>query len=539
MKRLVSLFLFLALFAPTLYAKETPNVVYILADDWGIGDVKCFGGDRCRIETPHMDQLAARGMKFTDAHSSSSVCTPTRYSVLTGRYNWRSRLKRGVLYGYDSALIDNRRQTVAGFLKHHGYTTGCIGKWHLGMDMPTRDGQKPFAKLTSKDHDKQLNPAKCNIDWDAAIANGPTTVGFDYFYGISASLDMPPYIWIHNDRFVGKCTTTKAFHRSGPAHKDFFDYDVLPTIGSQSIEFIKKNAQTDQPFFLYVPLNAPHTPISPSKNFAGKSGLGKYADFVMETDWVIGEITKAVDQAGIAKETLIIVTADNGCSPAAQSRAGHNTLNLTFNGPQSAAALADHHYASSIYRGHKADIYEGGHRVPFIAKWDDTIAAGTECAAPICHVDLFATCAELIGQQPESSAAVDSVSFVPHLLGNADAKTRATVIHHSINGSFALRQGKWKLAFCPGSGGWSAPKPPKPNSAAFKTLQQNGQWVQLFDLEADPGEHRNLAAEHPEVVKRLTSLIKQQIAEGRTTEGAAESNDGETKLYPDWISKAK
>jgi len=346
-----------------------PNVVFILADDWGYGDVKCFGGDRCRISTPHMDALAARGMKFTDAHSSSSVCTPTRYGVLTGRYNWRSRLKSGVLNGYGKRLIEPGRQTVASFLRKHGYATGCVGKWHLGMDMPTRDDRPPFSRMTSKDHDKPLDPAKCNVDWTAKIANSPTSVGFDYFYGISASLDMPPYIWIHNDRFVGQCTTAKAFHRSGPAHKDFFDYDVLPTIARKACDFVAQQAAKNKPFFLYVPFNSPHTPISPSKAFRGKSGLGKYADFVMETDWAVGQIIKAVDAAGLAENTLIIATADNGCSPAAASRAGRNTLNVTFNGPQERPADPQKHYACGIYRGHKADIYEGGHRIPFIARW--------------------------------------------------------------------------------------------------------------------------------------------------------------------------
>lgn len=538
--RIASIFMLLLSILPSaVFAETKPNVIFILADDWGIGDVKCFGGDLCRIETPHMDALAKRGMRFTDAHSSSSVCTPTRYSVLTGRYNWRSRLKRGVLYGYDEPLIEAERQTIAGFLQKQGYQTACIGKWHLGMNMPTRDGKRPFSKMTAKDHDKPLDPAKCNVDWKGAITGGPTSVGFDHFYGISASLDMPPYIWIQDDRFVGECTTAKAFHRSGPAHADFFDYDVLPTITEKSVEFVEQQAAANKPFFLYMPLNAPHTPISPSEGFQGKSGLGKYADFVMETDWAVGQVVSAVDKAGIAKSTLIIVTADNGCSPAAASRAGKNSLNLTFNEAITGEAVADHHYACSIYRGHKADIYEGGHRVPFIAKWDGKIQAGSVCDSPVCHVDLFATCAEVAETKPASDSAVDSISFLPQLLGEDASNARETVIHHSINGSFALRSGKWKLAFCPGSGGWSSPRPLKAKEAKEKKESGELESVQLFDLQADPSEQHNVASQHPELVEKMTEAILQQISRGRTTPGSNQENNGETRLYPDWLRHLK
>lgn len=501
-----------------------PNIVFILADDWGVGDVKCFGGDRCRIDTPHMDQLASQGIRFTDAHSSSSVCTPTRYSVLTGRYNWRSRLKKGVLYGYDERLIEEGRSTVGELLRDGGYTTACIGKWHLGMDMPTRDGNRPFSRMTSKDHDKPIDPEKCNVDWKGKIKNGPTSVGFDYFYGIAASLDMPPYIWIHNDQFVGECTTAKAFHRSGPAHQDFVDTDVLPTITEKACEFVATSASAGKPFFLYVPLNSPHTPISPSEPFRGKSGLGKYADFVMETDWAIGQIVGSIDQAGLAENTLIIVTADNGCSPAAGTRAGRNSLGVTFTEGEQEPASPDKHFPSGVYRGHKADIFEGGHRVPFIARWRGTIEPGREYSDPVCLVDLYATCSDLLGVTVPDNAAEDSVSMLPALLGTAEGAVREATVHHSINGSFAIRQGKWKLVFCPGSGGWSSPKP---GEAAQEVTHQ------LYDLELDPGEIENLYSEEHPVAKKLSALMEKYIAEGRSTPGAHQANQGETKLYPD------
>ncbi|MBT3279510.1 MAG: sulfatase-like hydrolase/transferase [Phycisphaerales bacterium] len=505
--------------APKAPKLGKPNVIFILADDWGIGDVKCFGGDRCKIATPNMDALAKKGMMFMDAHSSSSVCTPTRYGVLTGRYNWRSRLKSGVLYGYDKHLIEvgDNRKTVANLMRDNGYTTACIGKWHLGMDMPkAAAGSKSMG----------------GINWKGKIKNGPTAVGFDSYYGISASLDMPPYIWIKDDGFDGECTVTKAFHRRGPAHKDFFDYDVLPTIAKKSAEFVTAQAAAKKPFFLYMPLNAPHTPVSPSKAFKGKSGLGKYADFVMETDWAVGEVVKAVDAAGIAENTLIIVTADNGCSPAANKKGAGGSLGITFNGAKKDPVKPDAHYPCGIYRGHKADIYEGGHRVPFIAQWVGKVEAGSTCTDPTCLVDLYATCAEILDKKPDDFNAVDSVSMLPNLLGTATGPVREATVHHSINGAFSIRQGKWKLEFCPGSGGWSAPGPRFKGGLAGLPKQQ------LYDLSVDPGEQNNLYTKETEVVKTLTALMKQYVDQGRSTPGKPQKNNGPTN-YLRGVSGAK
>ena len=498
-----------------------PNIIFILADDWGLGDVKTYGGDRCKIDTPHMDRLAETGMKFNDAHSSSAVCTPTRYSVLTGRYNWRSRLKQIVLWGFSPPLIEPGRETVASMLQKNGYTTCMLGKWHLGMDMPTTDEKAP-----TKTGD--------NVDWKAKIANGPNSIGFDYFYGISASLDMPPYIWIENERFVGECTTEKKFLRKGVAHADFEAVDVLPVITEKAVAYVTEQAKTKQPFFLYMPLASPHTPIAPSKNFQGKSPVGSYGDFVMETDWSIGEVVKAVEEAGIANNTLIIVTADNGCSNMA--RDGFKKKGqLIFRTGGNATDEAGKHYASDIYRGHKADIYEGGHRVPFIARWDGQVKAGSVSDDTVCLVDLFATCADIVGAEVADTAAEDSVSILPVLNGTSQGPIREAVVHHSINGSFAIRKGKWKLAFCPGSGGWTDPKPGKRRSKLA-----SHEWVQLFDMEADPAETKNLSGKHPEVVAELTRLAEKYIADGRSTPGAKQQNNGTgTYLYPGWIRNAK
>lgn len=493
--------------------RPLPNVVFILADDWGMGDIKFYGGERCKIDTPNMDQLAAKGMAFTDAHSSSSVCTPTRYGVLTGRYNWRSELKSGVLNGFSQALIKPGRETVASMLKAAGYHTGMVGKWHLGMRFPTTDG-KP-ASCSAKTVEELAT--KCNVDWKGQIQNGPVSVGFDYYWGFSASLDMPPYIWIENDRFVGECTTIKAFFRPGPAHADFEDYDVLPTLAQKAAAYVTERAEAKNPFFLYMPLNSPHTPISPSKAFQGKSKLGPYGDFVMETDWAVGEVVKAVEAAGIADNTLIIVTADNGCSPAAERGITDDQLQFTMaNGVPDDMSK---HYPSITYRGHKADIYEGGHRVPFVARWDGTVKAGSKSADPVCLVDLFATCAEIAGVEVADNVAEDSVSLLPVLKGTATAPLREAVVHHSINGSFAIRKGNWKLAFCPGSGGWSDPRPGRKDLTG---MPEN----QLFDLSMDHSEQNNVIAKHPEEAKELTELMANYVNRGRSTPGADQSNDG-------------
>ncbi|MBK1827630.1 sulfatase family protein [Haloferula rosea] len=469
--------------ASQLVAEVTkPNIVLILADDLGYGDVQCLNPERGKIPTPHIDQLAAEGMIFTDAHSSSSVCTPTRYGLLTGRYNWRTRLQRFVLYGYDKPLIAADRLTVAGLLQKNGYTTACIGKWHLGMGLP--EGEP-----------------------DPKITDGPLTRGFGTFFGISASLDMPPYAFIDGDRFTQPLTTTKTWMRTGAAAEDFEAIDVLPTFTRKAIDFIEAEAKTDKPFFLYMPLTSPHTPIVPNKEWQKKSPIGRYGDFVMETDAIVGEITNSLKRAGVRDNTLIIVTADNGCSKAAR------VPDMEKKG----------HYPSADLRGLKTDIFEGGHRVPFIARWPDRIEAGSRSDQTICLNDVMATSAEIVGVTLPDNAGEDSVSILPALLGKPIPNQREALVHHAMEGDFAIRQGKWKLILCSHSGGVSDPKY---NSEKSRTLPEN----QLYDLSADLGETRNLQAEHPEVVAELTKQLEKIIANGRSTPGEAQKNDAPIKL---------
>ena len=467
-------------------AASKPNIIYILADDLGYGDVQALNPEHGKIPTPGMDRLAAEGMVFTDAHSNSSVCTPTRYGVLTGRYSWRTFKQSGVLFGFDQPLIAPDRLTVAGFLKEQGYKTAIVGKWHLGLGLSKPDGTPTKGKAAPID----------GVDWKARIKGGPVDLGFDYWYGISASLDMPPYIWIENDRFIGECTTMKAFHRRGPAHADFEAVDVLDTIGNKSAEYIKKQS-SDEPFFLYVPLTSPHAPIIPTKKWKGKSKLGLYGDFVMHTDAIVAQITNAVDVAGLAENTVIIVTSDNGCSKVADIK-----------GLKEAG-----HYPNGIYRGSKSDIWDGGHRVPFIVRWPAAVEAGSSSDEVICLTDLMATAAELSGGGLPRNAGEDSVSFVPALKGEPIASERNGIVHHSISGQFAYRSGKWKILLTKASGGWT--KEPMTVDAP----------AQLYDMEADPSEQNNLYHSNPEVFERLLAHLDSDVKRGRSTAGPNQAND--------------
>jgi arylsulfatase A-like enzyme len=481
-------------------AESRPNIVYILADDLGIGDVKAFNPNG-KIPTPNFDKLAQDGMKFTDAHSGSAVCTPTRYGVLTGRYSWRTRLKSGVCWGYSVPLIETGRATVASTLSNAGYNTACVGKWHLGLKWALKDSKKIPSDRS--------NESWKNIDFTKPISSGPNQVGFDYFFGISASLDMHPHVYIENDRVtanpdkIAPGSGGKKFWRKGPIAADFKHIEVLDKLTEKAVGYIEKQS-SDKPFFLYFPLPAPHKPIIPNKKYQNKSGLNEWGDFVMQVDWTVGQVIKALDKQGLAKNTLLIVTSDNGATPGAD----FPTL------------IGMGHDPSHIYRGHKADIFEGGHRVAFIARWPAKIKAGTTCDKTICHTDLMATVTEIIGKKLKPNAGEDSVSLLGLMQQDENATHREATVHHSVNGSFAIRQGDWKLVFCPGSGGWSNPRPDKARKEKLPS-------VQLFNLKSDIAETKNVKDAHPDVVAKLTALLQSYVDKGRSTPGKPQKNTGQ------------
>lgn len=483
-------------------ASDRPNIVVFLADDLGYADTAVYGG---KIATPHIDALARDGMRFTDAHTTSSVCTPTRYGFLTGRYNWRSRLKSGVLGGLSPRLIEPGRMTIASLLQARGYHTACVGKWHLGMDWHIKPGRQ-ITPLGIESRDQVFS-----VDYDRPITGGPTSVGFDYFFGISASLDMVPYTFIENDSVTASPTEDRDFlmmhgrpqggkTRQGPTAPDFDAADVLPMITRKSVAYIDDRAEDAArgdrpvPFFLYVPFASPHTPTLPTPPWQGKSGINPYADFVMQTDAAIGEILDALQRNSLADNTLVIFTSDNGCSPQAMFD------ELAEKG----------HHPSGPLRGHKADLFEGGHRVPFIVRYPGVVAADTVTDKLACLTDVMATVAELTGEPLPDDAGEDSISLLAVLRGDADpAKSRDHLVSHSINGSFAIRRGDWKLLLCPDSGGWSEPKPNSAEAAALPPTQ-------LYNLADDLGERTNRIATESHIAAELSELLDRLISSRRS-----------------------
>ncbi|WP_286171763.1 sulfatase family protein [Gracilibacillus phocaeensis] len=470
-------------------SKKQPNIIYILADDMGYGDLSCLN-ENAQWKTPNLDRIAAEGISYTDAHATSAVCTPSRYSILTGRYNWRSSLKEGVVGGYSPHLMEEDRLTVASMLQKYNYQTACMGKWHLGMDW-TKTG-----------------PGYSDIDFTQPIENGPTAFGFDYYYGISASLDMPPYVYIENDRVTqvpdritsqSEEESTYGWWREGHTAPDFKHDEVLPHITTKVLDYIDRVSE-DNPFFVYFPLTSPHTPILPSSDFQGKSGTNAYGDFVLMTDDIVGQVLQKLDDKGISENTIVIFTSDNGCAPHVNyqelARYGHNP--------------------SYVFRGHKADIYEGGHRIPLLIRWPEEITPNTQTDEPVCLADFMATVAEVIGYSLQENEGVDSRSHLLFWKGKQRGPLHEAIVHHSINGSFSIRQGRWKLELCPGSGGWSYPRPGEESEMDPE--------FQLYDLETDIQEKRNIVREHPDKVEELVSLLTKFITEGRSTPGAPQKN---------------
>ncbi len=456
-----------------------PNIILILADDMGYGDPLCYNADS-KVPTPHIDQLAREGIRFTDAHTNSGVCTPTRYGIITGQYSWRGPLKKGVTWSYDSLIIDTQSSTIASLLKSNGYQTACIGKWHLGLGWQKKNGI---------------------VQFDKPLTRSPVDLGFDSFFGITASLDIPPYVYIHNRNVVQQPTDSvrgpspvmeEDFWRKGPVSPDFDHYQVLDRLTQEAEKTITERAKHRQPFFVYLPLTAPHLPWIPKDKFKGVSKAGTYGDLTAEVDATVGRINDLVKKLNIEGKTLIIFTSDNGSQFSSQRMARYN------------------HRANGVWRGRKGDIYEGGHRVPFIVKWPGKVPANKRSAQLVATTDFYATFSEMLGQPMPTSELKDSHSFLPVLTGKSPARPmRSGMIYHSSEGMFAYRNGDWVFIKGKGSGGFME----TPDTTKIREPYQ------LYNVVSDPKQTRNQYELRPNVAKTmlasLDSLVLARPLSGR------------------------
>lgn len=493
----------------------TPNVVIILADDLGYGDVGCYNA-KSKIPTPNLDRLAGEGMRFTDAHAPSSVCTPTRYALLTGRYCWRTRLQRNVLGPFARPLIAADRLTLPQMMREHGYATACIGKWHLGWDWATKDG-KPAS--SGADH-------LSNVDFTRPVASGPITRGFDSYFGVDVP-NYPPFCWIDNDRTVGipSAPSRPEFNVPGPMLPGWQWVDIMPELTRRAVGYIDESAKASprKPFFLYFSLTAPHFPVVPAAEFEGKSAAGKYGDFVVQVDWTVGQVLDALKRAGVADETIVLFTSDNGpevveINPGAYDRAKQYG-----------------HYSMGELRGAKRDTWEGGHRVPFIVRWPGHAPAGAASAELVSHVDFMATLAGVVGAKLPDNAAEDSFDVMPAWLGKG-ASGRPYLVHNAASGKFGIRRGDWVLVDSP-TGDDNGKRGEPEWFKKERGYVDDGQPGQLFDVREDLPEAKNHFAEKPEVVKELKALLEKCKRDGRSTPGPVQKNDvvvpGEGSRKPD------
>ncbi len=465
-----------------------PNIIIIYADDMGYGDAQCYNF-RSLIPTPHIDNLASEGMIFTDAHSASAVCSPSRYSLLTGRYNWRTSLKKHVLWPWEKPLIKQERITLPEMLKEKGYQTGAIGKWHLGWNWPTTNGKEA------------RNENGHNVDYSKPIGGGPVAHGFDYYYGDDVP-NFPPYTFIENDKITTKPTVLKPdslFGDKGMMADGWILEDVMPIITKKAVSYIKAKSQSENPFFLYFSLTAPHTPIAPTAAFKGKTQAGFYGDYVNEVDWAVGQVIKALSERGISKNTIVIFTSDNG-SP------GKDGTN--YNGK--IGSVKDYgHLPNGILRGYKGDIWEAGHRVPFVIRWPGKIESDVSNNELICQVDLMRTLASIVGYELSENMGEDSYDIFPALMQENIKPIRESLVHHSWDGSLAIRKGRWKLILTDHSGGFGTDNDQKEN--------ENMEDFQLYDIQSDPGEQNNLYKKHPQIIEELDVLLEKYISTGRST----------------------
>ena len=499
-----------------------PNIIFILADDLGYGDIKSFGQDRCQIATPGFDRLAAEGLRFTDANTVCSWCTPSRLSIMTGRYSWRfQKPKSDGPWGFINPRLGSHTFTLARLLERDGYRCGYFGKWHLGTSIATLDGRKQ---------------GQNNIDYSKPLQFGPNDCGFAESFILPGSLDMFPYAFINNHRWDGHVDAIKgctAFGRMGPAERDFRFEDCLDRITTEAESFVSNVATggVTQPFFLYLALTGPHTPLSPGQGFGGRSRLGLYGDMVMETDHCVARILAALKAHGLESNTLVIATSDNG--PAAYAG---RTAKATRS--QLHELEKDGHFAAGPWRGTKATVYDGGTRVPFVVRWPDVVAPGHVCNQLISPMDLMSTFAEICGIELKDDQAVDSISFLPLLKKPSGRAIRRSLITESSH-AFTIREDGWKLCLTPGQGTQTETADrPLDDEVWEKVIKQFGRnpnqteilaapFVQLFHLSKDPAETTDLATKYPEKVKELLKCMNLQVANGRSTPGTPQKNDAE------------
>ncbi len=482
--RLIGVSLALAL-SLGLSAAATPmNILLLYADDLGYGDLGCFNKDS-KIPTPHLDRLAAEGLRFTDAHSSSGICTPSRYAMLTGRYHWRDF--HGIDTGFDPPVFRPGQLTLAELLRQRGYRTACIGKWHLGWDWNSI--RKPGAPPKSIQHD--------DFDWSKPFRGGPLDHGFDDYFGDNV-INFPPYTWIENDRVVAapditfKKTPQNTKEggwecREGPGRSDWDFYQVLPTLTRKGVEYIHSRKGKAEPFFLYFPLPSPHAPIVPLDSFDGKSKAGAYGDYVVQTDDACGQLLQALRDAGLDQNTIVIFSADNG--------------------PENYAYPRDDkfdHWSAGPLRGLKRDIYEGGHRVPTMIRWPGLTKAGAVTDAVFSQVDLMATLSHYAGFDLPENSAEDSHDFLPWLKGEVAESPRRTIVHNTSKGKYAIRDGDWVLVNAKTG---AVRQPSDAWREKHKVPAYDDQVVGLYNLREDIGQRHNLAKAHPEKVAELQGLL--------------------------------
>jgi len=475
--------------------KQRPNIIYILADDLGYGDVSA-NYPQGKITTPNIDRLASEGMRFTDAHASAAVSTPSRYGILTGSYSWRSKLPVGAISGLGRSLLDSSKYTVASLLKEKGYATAVIGKWHLGLNWQLKDGRELSVDQLGaryKTGNFVIDLPSDIVDFSKPPQNGPLKFGFDYSYILPASLDMEPYCYLRNDTLTAPLTGytagndlntgfTGAFWRAGRMAEGFDFNDVLPNFTRQAVQYIQNSAGKKQPFFLYFAMPAPHTPWLPAQKYAGKSGAGIYGDYVVMTDDMVGQLLEAVKKAGIDDNTIIILASDNG----------------PYWRPNMIAKYD--HRAAGIYRGMKADAWDGGHRVPFIVKWNNHIQAGSVSNALTSLTNLMATVADITGFDGSKLTCMDSYSILPVLLGKSnDVPNQKAIVEISSRGLFAIKSGEWKLILGKGSGGFST------TPAEDAMMIEDGQ---LYNMKDDPSETNNLYNTRKDIVQNLSILLE-------------------------------